>query len=90
VLATVTQRRHILVVLDRADEMSWKSLRNVPQVHLLSADQLNTYDVMLSDDVVFTTAALEAFLSRPSGRGAKATATSTEAAEIAESSEEDK
>ncbi|HMO11303.1 MAG TPA: 50S ribosomal protein L4, partial [Actinotalea sp.] len=72
-------RRHVLVVLDRTDEASWNSLRNVSQVHLLPADQLNTYDVLVSDDVVFTRAALDAFLSRPSGRGAKAVATSTEA-----------
>ncbi|MCL2467774.1 MAG: 50S ribosomal protein L4 [Micrococcales bacterium] len=64
VLDRVSQRRHVLVVLARGDETTWKSLRNVPQVHLLAADQLNTYDVLVSDDVVFTTAALDAFLSR--------------------------
>ncbi|MDO8105726.1 50S ribosomal protein L4 [Isoptericola sp. b441] len=82
VLDTLTPRRNVLVVLDRADEASWKSLRNVGRVHLLTADQLNTYDVLVSDDVVFTSAALEAFLTRPTGRGAKAVATSTEAAEL--------
>jgi len=55
-------RQGFLVVLDRADESAWLSLRNVPEVHLLRADQLNTYDVLCSDDVVFTTAALQAFL----------------------------
>ncbi|MEJ5913822.1 50S ribosomal protein L4 [Pseudokineococcus sp. 1T1Z-3] len=55
-------RANFLVVLDRADESSWLSLRNVPEVHLLRADQLNTYDVLCSDDVVFTAAALGAFL----------------------------
>lgn len=82
VLAAVTPRRHVLVVLDRDDVASWKSLRNAPQVHLLPADQLNTYDVLVSDDVVFTRAALDAFLTRPAGRGAKAVATSTEASEL--------
>ncbi|MCV2395567.1 50S ribosomal protein L4 [Actinotalea sp. M2MS4P-6] len=82
VLAAVTPRRHVLVVLDRADDASWKSLRNVAQVHLLTADQLNTYDVLVSDDVVFTRTALDAFLTRPAGRGAKAVATSSEASEL--------
>ncbi|MCL3860027.1 50S ribosomal protein L4 [Actinotalea sp. K2] len=79
-LATISSRRHVLVVLERADQASWKSLRNAEQVHLLLADQLNTYDVLMSDDVVFTQGALAEFLARPtSGRSAKAVATSTEA-----------
>jgi large subunit ribosomal protein L4 len=81
-LATISNRRHVLVVLERGDEGTWKSLRNAEQVHLLLADQLNTYDVLVSDDVVFTRGALEAFLSRPAGRAAKAVATSTEASEL--------
>ena len=48
-------------------------------MHVLTADQLNTYDVLVSDDVVFTKGALEAFLARPTGRSAKAVATSGEA-----------
>ena len=63
VLERVSAHRHVLVVLDRSDEIAWKSLRNLEQVHLLAADQLNTYDVLVSDDVVFTTAALAAFLA---------------------------
>ena len=82
VLALLSGRRHVLVVLDRNDEVSWKSLSNLEQVHLLPADQLNTYDVLVSDDVVFTRSALTAFLDRPTGRGAKAVATSTEALEL--------
>jgi large subunit ribosomal protein L4 len=54
--------RRLLVVLDRADEVGWKSLRNVDRVHLLVVDQLNTYDVLVADDVVFTEGALAAFL----------------------------
>jgi large subunit ribosomal protein L4 len=56
--------RNILVVTLNDDEMTWKSLRNVPAVHLLAEDQLNTYDVLLSDYVVFTEAALGAFVER--------------------------
>jgi len=58
--------RNILVVTLRDDELTWKSLRNVPAVHLLAEDQLNTYDVLLSDHVVFTEAALSAFVERSS------------------------
>jgi large subunit ribosomal protein L4 len=63
-LSAVASSRHVLVVVDRADEVTWKSLRNVPTVHLLNPGQLNTYDVLLSDDVVFTESALAAFLGR--------------------------
>jgi large subunit ribosomal protein L4 len=54
--------RRALVVVSRDDEVSVLSLRNVPTVHLLYADQLNTYDVLVNDDVVFTSGALAAFL----------------------------
>jgi large subunit ribosomal protein L4 len=68
VLATVTggAERNILVITARDDELTWKSLRNVPAVHLLAEDQLNTYDVLVSDHVVFTEAALSAFVERGS------------------------
>ena len=84
VLDQLSQRRHVLVVVERADNASWKSLRNVDRVHLLVADQLNTYDVLVSDDVVFTQGAFEAFLGGPArGRSAKAVATESEAASVA-------
>ena len=54
------------MVTEHDDELSWKSLRNVPSVHLLAEDQLNTYDVLVSDYVVFTKAALGAFVERGS------------------------
>jgi large subunit ribosomal protein L4 len=56
--------RPILVVAHRDDELTWKSLRNVPGVHVLGEDQLNTYDVLASDHVVFTEQALAAFVTR--------------------------
>jgi large subunit ribosomal protein L4 len=81
VLDRLSERRHVLVVLERDDRLAWKSLRNVDRVHLLAHDQLNTYDVLVSDDVVFTQGALEAFLAGPAkGRSAKAVATESEAA----------
>ncbi len=57
--------RNVLVVLDRTDDVGWYSLRNLSHVHLLTPDQLNTYDVLLSDEVVFTAQALEDFLASP-------------------------
>jgi large subunit ribosomal protein L4 len=51
-----------LVVVERTDIVGWKSVRNVPGVHAITPDQLNTYDVLCSDDVVFTAGALQAFL----------------------------
>ncbi|MEA5119595.1 MAG: 50S ribosomal protein L4, partial [Propionicimonas sp.] len=59
-LAQVTGPR-LLVVLSRTEDVAWLSLRNVATVHALAADQLNAYDVLLADDVVFTTAALADF-----------------------------
>jgi large subunit ribosomal protein L4 len=61
----------VLVVAHRDDEVTWKSLRNVPHVHVLTEDQLNTYDVLASDHVVFTEQALTAFVSRASKEAAK-------------------
>jgi large subunit ribosomal protein L4 len=81
-LAKVSGARHVLVVAERSDELTWKSLRNVPTVHLLEPGQLNTYDVLISDDVVFTRAALDAFLAGPAtGKSSKAVATSSEVAD---------
>jgi large subunit ribosomal protein L4 len=62
-LREVSGAEKVLVVLDREDELTWMSLRNVPEVHVLVADQLNTYDVLCSDEIVFTEAAYQAFVS---------------------------
>jgi large subunit ribosomal protein L4 len=62
VLAGLTTRAHALVVATREDALTFKSLRNLQGVHLLAFDQLNTYDVLVSDDVIFTEDALRAFL----------------------------
>ena len=61
----------VLVVAHRDDEITWKSLRNVPGVHVLTEDQLNTYDVLASDHVVFTEQALTAFVSRSAKEASK-------------------
>jgi len=80
-ISQISDRKHVLVVAERTDAVSWKSLRNAETVHLLSPGQLNTYDVLVSDDVVFTEGALAAFLAGPSkGKSVKAVASSSEAA----------
>ena len=56
--------RKVLAVVHRDDDLSFKSLRNVALVHVLSEDQLNTYDVLAADNVVFTEQALTAFVAR--------------------------
>ena len=79
-LLEITERPHVLVVVERDDTASWLSVRNLPNVQVLAPDQLNTYDVLISDDVVFTKDSFEAFVAGPAkGRGAKAVATESEA-----------
>lgn len=76
---SVSTAKNILVVVDRSDLVSWMSLRNVDAIHLVAVDQLNTYDVLVSDDVVFTKAAIEALSNGPArGKSAKAVASSAE------------
>jgi large subunit ribosomal protein L4 len=58
----------VLVIAHRDDDLTWRSLRNVARVHVLAEDQLNTYDVLASDHVVFTEQALTAFVSRARAR----------------------
>ena len=65
VLDALTAAKRVLVVLDRDDVLNWVSLRNVPRVHLIEAGQLNTYDVLCADEVVFTETALAEFVSGP-------------------------
>ena len=62
-MAALTERAHQLVVVRRGDETAMLSARNLPSVHVLFADQLNTYDVLCADDIVFTEDALEAFVA---------------------------
>ncbi|MER6978687.1 50S ribosomal protein L4 [Streptomyces carpinensis] len=61
----ISERKNLLLVADRSDEAAWLSARNLPQVHILEPGQLNTYDVLVSDDVVFTKAAFESFVAGP-------------------------
>ena len=81
-LTAISEARSVLLVADRHDVLTWKSLRNAASVHLIAPGQLNTYDVLVSDDVVFTEAALAAFLAGPPvGKGHTASARSGELTE---------
>ena len=60
-----SDRKNVLVVLSRAEDIAWRSLRNAENMHLLVPDQLNAYDVLKSDDLVFTQAAINDFLAGP-------------------------
>ena len=63
-LAGLTLRKNVLVVLDRSDIVSMKSVRNIVDLHVLAVDQINTYDVLCADDIVFTKAAFDALVDR--------------------------
>jgi large subunit ribosomal protein L4 len=62
-LAGLTDRTRYLVVLERADAVTWLSLRNAPDVHIVAVDQLNTYDVLAADDIIFTKGAYDTFVN---------------------------
>ena len=70
-LGTLTDRKQVLVVIGRTDETGAKSVRNLPGVHVLTPDQLNTYDVLRSDDVVFSVEALNAYIAANTAKTAK-------------------
>ncbi|MDP5228085.1 MULTISPECIES: 50S ribosomal protein L4 [Arthrobacter] len=62
-LKAISDRKNLLVVIDRANDLAALSVRNIVEVHVLYVDQLNTYDVLISDDVIFTKAAFDAFVA---------------------------
>jgi large subunit ribosomal protein L4 len=66
-LNTLTDRKQVLIVIGRSDEAGEKSVRNLPGVHILTPGQLNTYDVLRADDVVFSVEALNAYIAGATG-----------------------
>ena len=68
-LTGLTDRSKYLVVLERTDAVTWLSLRNAQRVHIVAVDQLNTYDVLAADDVVFTRGAYDVLVSRSASAG---------------------
>jgi large subunit ribosomal protein L4 len=84
-LAAVRQfsdRKHLLVVVSRKEDLAWRSLRNADDLHLLVPDQLNAYDILKSDDVVFSEAAITDFVkartAAKAGKGVKSVARESE------------
>ena len=69
-IESLVEQRYVLVVLSRSEEEQVLSVRNLPQVHLLMVDQLNTYDVLNNEDVIFTEAAIRQFISDKTGQEA--------------------
>ena len=74
-LGRIASSKHVLVVLERDDELSLKSVRNIQTIHVLPADQLNAYDVLVSDDIIFTRGAFDAFVASKSASTSSATET---------------
>ena len=66
-LTNVVSSKNVLVVIERNDDVTLKSIRNLSNLHVLTFDQLNAYDVLVSDDIVFTKAAYDAFVASKSG-----------------------
>ncbi len=62
-LGSLTENKKVLIVIGRTDEVGARSVRNLPGVHVISPDQLNTYDVLNADDLVFSVEALNAYIS---------------------------
>ncbi|QZY28637.1 50S ribosomal protein L4 [Nocardioides coralli] len=83
-LVGLSERAKYLVVLERTDSLTWLSLRNAPEVHIVAVDQLNTYDVLAADDVVFTKGAYDAFVGKAEGSAPAAAPATQEAAPSAE------
>jgi hypothetical protein len=61
-----SDRKKVLVVLSRSEDIAWRSLRNAADLHLIVNDQLNAYDILVSDDVVFSESAIREFIAGPS------------------------
>src|SRR5690606_31328120 len=66
VLENVATSKNVLIVIEHDDEITLKSVRNLKNVHVLTVGQLNAYDVVVSEDIVFTKAAYDWFVERRS------------------------
>ncbi|MDT0185521.1 50S ribosomal protein L4 [Microbacterium sp. ARD31] len=91
-LTSLTDRVGYLVVLERSDAITWLSLRNAPEVHIVAVDQLNTYDVLAADDVVFTKGAYDVFVggasAAPAAKAEKPAQAEETAATVDDSADE--
>ncbi len=74
-----SERKNLLVVVSRSEDLAWRSLRNAENLHLLVPDQLNAYDILKSDDIVFSESAIKDFLkAKAAGKGVKSVARESE------------
>jgi large subunit ribosomal protein L4 len=74
-----SERKNLLVVVSRSEDLAWRSLRNAENLHLLVPDQLNAYDILKSDDIVFSETAIKDFLkAKSAGKGVKSVARESE------------
>ncbi len=74
-----SERKNLLVVVSRTEDLAWRSLRNAENLHLLVPDQLNAYDILKSDDIVFSEAAINDFLkAKTAGKSVKSVARESE------------
>ena len=73
-----SDRKNLLVVLSRSEDIAWRSLRNAENLHLIVNDQLNAYDILVSDDVVFSESAIREFIAGPTTTKVAATAVARE------------
>jgi large subunit ribosomal protein L4 len=80
----LTPRSRVLIVVDRDDTITSLSLRNHDAAVILTFDQLNTYDVLKADDLIFTQAAFDAFVAARSTEGAETVALSALATEVSD------
>ncbi|MEI6763537.1 MAG: 50S ribosomal protein L4 [Actinomycetes bacterium] len=60
-----TDRKNILVVLSRSEDLAWRALRNADDTHLIVNDQLNAYDILVADDLVFSESAIREYIAGP-------------------------
>jgi large subunit ribosomal protein L4 len=81
-LRELTPRARVLIVVDRADTITSLSLRNHDSAVILTFDQLNTYDVLKADDLIFTQAAFDAFVAARSAEGVETVSLSAHATEV--------
>src|SRR5262249_33655420 len=55
----------VLIVLDRSEDAVWKSFRNLgDRVQIILTEELNTYDVLVNDSIVFSRSTLESLVGR--------------------------
>ncbi len=81
-LLELTPRPRVLIVVDRDDTITALSLRNHDHANILTFDQLNTYDVLKADDLIFTQAAFDAFVAARSTEGVETVSLSAHATEV--------